>query len=160
MELPMSKIMSALAVTTAALALTACSPAAEAPAANTQVKTPVATAKAPAMDAKVKAVRVYADWCGNCKVLDAKLQKVRAGHALSAVDFVVLDYTSKNADTFYAQAASAGVEAPLKAMFGDKLKTGTLVLIDADDNTVISKVTQAMSEAEILKAINAAVTAA
>lgn len=156
----MSKIISSFALSSAALLFAACAPAADVPASAAKVNAPAATAKAPATDATVKAVRVYADWCGNCKVLDAKLQKVRAGHALSGVDFVVLDYTSKNADTFYAQAASEGVEAPLKAMFGEKLKTGTLVLIDADDNTVISKVTQTMSEAEILQAINAALTAA
>ena len=156
----MSKILSMLIASAGLVLFAACSPAADAPAPNAQTTKPVAAAQAPAMDVKVKAVRVYADWCGNYKVLDAKLNDVRAGHAFKGVDFVVLDYTNKDAGEFYTQAAAAGVEAPLKEMFGDKLKTGTLVLIDADSNTVISKVTQAMSEDDILKAINKAVKGA
>ena len=77
----MTKFISTLTASTALFLFTACSPAAEAPVATSKSKTSVVAAQAPAMDTKVKAVRIYADWCGNCKVLDAKLETIRAAHA-------------------------------------------------------------------------------
>lgn len=111
------------------------------------------------METKVKAVLIYADWCGSCKVLDPKIKDVQSNNRLKNVSFITLDYTNKNFEDFYTQAKTAGVEAPIKALFNEKVKTGILLLVDADDNRIVGQVTKVMTSAEILGSINAAVAA-
>jgi len=77
----------------AALALTACGNATEA---GSSIKN-AATDKASAMmDTKTKAVLVYADWCGSCKILDPAVKKAQSMGPMPGVEFVVLDYTDKD----------------------------------------------------------------
>jgi len=137
------------------LALTACSQA-ETPKTMTEK---VETKSAKAMDTKTKAVLIYADWCGSCKVLDPKIKKVQSMGAIPGVEFVTLDYTEKNADAFYAQAKAAGVEAAVKAYLDGTIKTGQLLLVDLDDQNVIGKVTKTSQPAEILTALRDAIKA-
>jgi len=122
---------------------------------NTNVSEPVQTK---ITDVKTKAVLVYADWCGSCKILDPKLKSVRSAHQFDGVDFVVLDYTNKDVDAFYAAAAKAGVEQAIRTELDGTIKTGILLLVDADDNKVIGKVTKALSENEITTEINSALS--
>lgn len=110
-------------------------------------------------DTKVKAVLMYASWCGSCKVLDPKIKAAQAANVFEGVSFARIDYTDKDKERFWAQAAALGVEAPVRATLGNKPKTGLLLLIDADDNVTVSKVTKAMSGDEIATAINEAVAA-
>jgi len=112
-----------------------------------------------AMTAKTKAVLVYADWCGSCKVLDPKIEKVKSMGKIPGVEFVVLDYTAKDADAFYADAKAAGVEAALRAHLDGTIKTGQLLLIDIDDQTVRGTVKKDMDAGAILGKIKDAVAA-
>jgi len=112
-----------------------------------------------AMTAKTKAVLVYADWCGSCKVLDPKIEKVKSMGKIPGVEFVVLDYTAKEADAFYADAKAAGVEAALRAHLDGTIKTGQLLLIDIDDQTVRGTVKKDMDAGAILGKITDAVAA-
>lgn len=146
------------------LTLAACSAETEAPK-TTQASTPIATQTADTMtktamaDTKVKAVLMYASWCGSCKVLDPKIKAAQASNAFKGVSFSRIDYTDKDKENFWAQAAALGVEAPVRTTLGNNPKTGLLLLIDADDNVLVSKVTKAMSGDEIAQAINEAVAA-
>lgn len=106
-----------------------------------------------AMETKTKAVLVYADWCGSCKVLDPKIKAVQAMGPMPGVEFVTLDYTDKDADNFYAQAKAAGVEEAVRAELDGTIKTGWLLLVDVDDKRVLSKVTKADETAEIVTKI-------
>ena len=137
------------------LALTACSQA-EAPKATAEK---VDTMAAKAMAAKTKAVLIYADWCGSCKVLDPKIQKVQSMGAIPGLEYVTLDFTAKDADGFYAQAQAAGVEDAVKSYLAGTIKTGQLLLVDLDDQKVIGKVTKTLEPAEILTAVKDAVKA-
>lgn len=112
-----------------------------------------------AMEAKTKAVLVYADWCGSCKILDPKIKAVQAMGPMPGVEFVTLDYTDKNADNFYAQAAAAGVEDAVRTELDGTIKTGWLLLVDVDDARVLSKVTKADDAAQITAKIKAALAA-
>lgn len=112
-----------------------------------------------AMETKTKAVLVYADWCSSCKILDPKIKAVQAMGAMPGVEFVTLDYTDKNADNFYAQAAAAGVEKAVRTELDGTIKTGWLLLVDVDDARVVSKVTKADDTAQIATKIKDALAA-
>ena len=137
------------------LALTACSQA-EAPQTATE-KTPRIAEKA--RDTKTKAVLIYADWCGSCKVLDPKVKKVQSMGTLPGLEFVTLDYTDKNAEAFYVQADAAGVGAAVKSYLDGTVKTGQLLLVDLDDQKVVGKVTKTLGPTEILTALKDAIKA-
>lgn len=154
----------------AALMLTACSNATDSAQTRTSavvqvVDAPMATNDMPMtadtmkVETKTKAVLVYADWCSSCKILDPKIKAVQAMGPIPGVEFVTLDYTDKNADNFYAQAAAAGVEAAVRAELDGAIKTGWLLLVDVDDARVLSKVTKADDAALIAAKIKAALAA-
>lgn len=142
----------------AALALTACGNAADSGSASKSVE---ATKSATTADVKTVTIAalVYADWCGSCKVLDPTIKKAKAMGPLPGVEFIVLDYTDKNDDNFYAQAEAAGVESAIRAYLDGTVKTGQLLLVDVDDAKVINKVTKVDAVPEILSKIKAAVSA-
>ena len=110
-------------------------------------------------NAKTKAVLIYADWCSSCKILDPKLKSMRRNNRFEDVQFIVLDYTDRDETAFYADAAGVGVESAIREFLAGNVKTGLLLLIDADDNRVVDKVTKSLTEGEIAAAINAAVDA-
>jgi len=118
-----------------------------------------AAVTAPAEDARVLAVLSYADWCGSCKALDPKVQAVQEANAFNGVEFAKIDYTSRNADAFFADAETLGIGDTMRATFGDKIKTGRLYLIDLDTGEVISTVDKSMDETAITAAINEAIAA-
>ena len=137
-----------ISVFAAMSALTACS---QASAPDTSTATAQAT--------KTKAVLIYADWCGSCKILDPKVKAIQAKGPIAGLEFVTLDYTAKDDADFYKQAEAAGVGDAVKTYLGGKVKTGQLVLVDLDDEAVIGKVTKTSEPADILKALKDAVTA-
>ena len=147
------KIAAALLLTSA---LAACS-GADTTTANTTRSAPISAPSSQAVAAKTKAVLIYAKWCGSCKVLDPKVKAAKAMGAVPGLEFVVLDYTEKDADAFYAAAAQAGVEEAVRAHMDGNIKTGQLLLIDVDDKTVLSKVTKTFDAAQILTAMKDAV---
>lgn len=139
----------------AVVALSACSQA-EAPKVNLPDVKAAATL---VLNANTKAVLIYADWCGSCKTLDPKIKKIQSMGTIPGVEFVTLDYTAKDADAFYAQAEAAGVGAAVKTYLDGTVKTGQLLLIDVDDQKVLSKITKTFEPQEILTAIKEAVAA-
>jgi len=165
MEIDMKTFM-ITTVLAASVSLSACSKV-EAPTKAADVKVSVPDVKAPAtnvmaaeaMTTKTKAVLVYADWCGSCKVLDPKIQKVKSMGGVPGVDFVTLDYTLKDADVFYAQADEAGVGKAVRDYLDGTIKTGVLLLVDLDDEKVIGKVTKTSEADEIVTALKTAVSA-
>jgi len=141
------------------LALAACSQA-EAPKVEmSDVKSAASDVMDSKMATKTTAVLIYADWCGSCKVLDPMVKKVQAMGTIPGLNFVTLDYTDKDADAFYAQAEAAGVGEAVKAYLDGTVKTGQLVLVDLDDQKVLSKVTKTFKPAEIVTALKEAVAA-
>ena len=91
--------------------------------------------------------KVHADWCGSCTALVPILEEVQAGVAKEPVLFVQLDVTDS---TRTAQArllaAALGVEDHLKA----NNKTGLVLLIDAEDKSLLETVTKKNTAAEIV----------
>ncbi len=116
-----------------------------------------AAVTAPAEDTKVLAVLSYADWCGSCKALDPKIKAVQAANTFDGVEFATIDYTSRSADAFFADAETLGVGETMRATFGDSIKTGRLYLVDLDTGDVISTVDKSMDESAIAQAISDAI---
>lgn len=115
-----------------------------------------AAVTSPAEDTKVLAVLSYADWCGSCKALDPKVKAVQAANAFDGVEFATIDYTSRDADAFFADAETLGVAGAMRATFPDKVKTGRMYLVNMDTGEVISTVDKSMDEAAITAAITEA----
>ncbi|WP_371396631.1 TlpA family protein disulfide reductase [Fretibacter rubidus] len=115
------------------------------------------TQSAQSTDIKAKAVLIYADWCGSCKVLDPKIKAARDMARdmgdVPALDFVTLDYTDKDVDAFYAQAKAAGVEDAVRAHLDGTIKTGLLLMVDLDDQAVLDVITKAQDAQQILFAM-------
>ena len=108
-------------------------------------------------EAQTKAVLIYADWCGSCKILDPRIKAVKESGQFSDVDFVVLDYTARDEDAFYKAAKKAGVKKAVRAAFdGKSVKTGQLFLINAEGTEILGTVTRKHTEKEIAEAITAA----
>jgi len=137
------------------LALSACSQA-DAPKTSADKMDAMATKT---METKTKAVLIYADWCGSCKVLDPKIKKVQEMGPMPGLEFVTLDYTSKNIGVFYDQAGAAGVGDAVADYLDGTVKTGQLLLVDMDDQKVIGRVTKTSEPAAILSALKDAVKA-
>lgn len=129
--------------------LSACSGADKAANTSTSQATNAAQAKA----TKAKAVLIYADWCGSCKVLDPKIKAAKAMGAVPGLDFVTLDYTNKDENAFYAQAKAAGVEAAVRAHLDGTIKTGQLLMVDMDDQVVLDVVNKTMDAQQIMFAM-------
>ena len=149
----------------AGLSFTACSKAPTAkvqtPAPTAKVQTPAPMAEAQtvaAIDDTVKAVLIYADWCGSCKVLDPMVQALRPGFDDMGVSFVKLDYTAKDADAFFTQATDAGVHTAVHSALSDSIKTGQLLIVSADGTQVISTLNKTNSKDEILDSLMKAVS--
>ena len=111
----------------------------------------------PALAADIAAIRIHADWCPKCKLLDPKLEAVKAelGEGYT-VRHVRLDYTARDKEALWSAADTAGIKEPLKAYVGDRIKTGLLILIDEDTGEVVGKATADFSEAELAGALKAA----
>ena len=156
------KRIALLTAAAAALTLAACgqadTPKMDAPASMKDTASKAASAAQ--MATKTKAVLIYADWCGSCKVLDPKIKSAQSVMGkMPGLEFITLDYTDKNADNFYAQAEAAGVGPAVKAYLDGTVKTGQLLLVDVDDQKVVGKVTKTLEPAQIITALKDAVAA-
>lgn len=114
----------------------------------------------PVSDANLAAVLIYADWCGNCKILDPKIEKVRNSHNFLDTAFITLDFTAKDKTAFMADAKTAGVAMAVKEHFNGKIKTGQMLLIDVDKKKVIGVINKDMNEPAIAEAIERAASEA
>ncbi|MEM9738388.1 MAG: hypothetical protein AAF829_00840 [Pseudomonadota bacterium] len=126
--------------------------------AETTVNTAPIEATAPSEDARIVAALSYADWCSSCRALDPKITEARADGDPEGVHFVVLDYSSRDADAFFAGADTAGIGEALRGHYADGVKTGRMILVDLEAGTVVGEISKDMSVAEIRTALDRAAT--
>lgn len=103
-----------------------------------------------ATSASLYAVSFYADWCGNCKVLDPNIEKAieQANLKNKSVLFVKLDLTD-DASTQQARllADALGISEIYQTNSG---RTGFVLLIDAKDKKTVATITQRRSIDDIV----------
>ena len=135
------------------IALTACQNSTNAPSASNNEASKIV---ASATETTVKAALVFAEWCGGCKILDPKIEAIKAANTYPGVEFITLDYTDKNADNFYAQAESHGIKGTMEAALDGTIKTGRLYLIDSKTNKLVKALSYKMSDEDIAAAFTKA----
>ncbi len=107
------------------------------------------------VEPKVIGMMFYADSCGSCKVLDPKIETVRAGLGDEPILFAKFDHSNELTTAQAAMLASAlGVG---EAYSAQEKASGFLLLVDAETKAPITKLTRDMSEEEIKAQIDQAV---
>ena len=102
-------------------------------------------------------VKVHADWCGSCTALVPILKEVQAGVADHPVLFVQLDVTDS---TLTSQARLLAAALDVEDHFKANNKTGLVLLINAEDHTLLETVTKQNTAAEIVGKIETHLAAA
>lgn len=146
--MPRSLNMLAAALLAGLLPLTACA----------QPSGPPSEASRPVEASKVAAVRVHADWCPNCRALDPKVEQVAASENWDGVTFVRIDYTRRDKDAVFAEADALGIGEAIRAQFPKSVKTGLLLIIDIDSQTVVEVLTHKETAETISARLRAAQT--
>ena len=108
-------------------------------------------------DPALYVVKVHADWCGSCTALVPILEEVQAGVADQPVLFVQLDVTDS---TLTSQARLLAAALDVEDHFKANNKTGLVLLINAQDHTLLETVTKQNSAAEIVGKIKTHLAAA
>ena len=98
-------------------------------------------------DPALYVVKVHADWCGSCTALVPILEEVQAGVADQPVLFVQLDVTDS---TLTSQARLLAAALDVEDHFKANNQTGLVLLINAQDHTLLETVTKQNTAAEIV----------
>lgn len=102
-------------------------------------------------ETKLIAVRMYADWCGNCKALDPKVDAIKGSFHARGVLFTRFDQTDEFA---VAQSEMLAARTQLSAAFEEwKGKTGVMLLVDPTSGDILKVINHRMSPEEISAAI-------
>ena len=108
-------------------------------------------------NARAAAVLIRADWCSSCKIIEPKLDQVKAGGAIDGLEHVTLDYTARDKAAFFAAADKAGVGEAVREQLGGDVTTGIILVVDMDDDQVIADLRKELSTAELKAAMVEAV---
>jgi thiol-disulfide isomerase/thioredoxin len=115
--------------------------------------TNLATAAEP-VEPKVVGLMFFADTCASCKVLDPKIQAVKAEYVEQLILFATFDHSNDVTKVQAAMLAAAlGVGDIYKAQ---EKASGFLILVDAKTKQPVGKLTRDMSEEDIKTEINKA----
>ncbi len=96
----------------------------------------------------------FSAWCGSCKILEPRLQKILPEFEGRAVEFAKFDFTMGADEEQAAKASELGVE---KVYLDNKGSTGFMALIDRRSDRMLVALTPRMTDAQIRAAINAAI---
>lgn len=99
-------------------------------------------------EAKVIGVKMDADWCGKCQVMNPKLDNIMPefkDHAVLFTKFNMTDEFTTQQAGFFAQKLG------LSGLFEEnKGQTGYMLLLDAETHEVLKRLTSDQSEEELI----------
>ena len=99
------------------------------------------------------ALRMYADWCGKCKMLDPKVDEVKSEFKGKRILFAVFDQTDEFAqEQSVLKANLLGLENVQKQFAGT---TGLLLLIDPKSGEIKERITHTVSVDDLRKKLTA-----
>ena len=101
-------------------------------------------------------VKVHADWCGSCKALAPILDEVRQAVAAESVLFLTLDVTDA---ALTAQARLLAAALDIEEIFKANNKTGLVLLVDPEDDTLLEVLTRKNPAADMTARIKGHLTA-
>lgn len=111
-----------------------------------------ATKSAEADEINIIALRIYADWCGYCKILDEKLDEVKTDFDDEPVWFTYFDITDEF--TIRQTELMAG-RLGLLDIFHDYVdNTGTLLLIDPETGEIKNEITHEITKEHLKTSIS------
>ena len=93
------------------------------------------------------AVKMYADWCGSCKILDPRLAQVQPEFSGGNILFVRFDFT--DAKAVHQSGMLAGTLGLDRLYAMNARKTGYLAIVDRATGDVVERITKDHSEQEI-----------
>jgi thiol-disulfide isomerase/thioredoxin len=100
---------------------------------------------------KVIAVKMDAEWCGKCRVMNPKLKEVMPLFKGEPVLFVKFDMTNEFTTE---QSGLLAERLQLSGLFNNhKGRTGFMVLVDAENGTVLKTLQSDLSNDQIITAI-------
>ena len=105
---------------------------------------------------RVAAVLIFAEWCPSCKVLDPKVESVRASEDWTGVSFVLLDFTDKNEGALLKAADEAGIGPAIRRATLDGIRTGQLILMDIAAQEEMSRIGKGTSVKDMAERIRLA----
>lgn len=77
-------------------------------------------------------------WCGACRIIEPRIEDVRADYEGAAMEFVRFDFTLGRRENLRERAREAGIEDIYDQLEG---RTGFLVLMDRDSGQVFEIIT-------------------
>lgn len=93
------------------------------------------------------AVRMYADWCGNCKQLDAKIDEIKSDFADTGILFLYYDQTD---DYTSSQATKKAQVLGMSDIFSEyKGRTGMLLLVNPKTGELIEELSHRTSRSRL-----------
>jgi len=98
------------------------------------------------------ALRMYADWCGYCKTLDAKLDEIKPEFKDTGVWFTYFDFTDEfTTSQTELQAKRVNMSGLFESYKG---KTGVLLLVNPATGAILQEINSEMSQADLKAAIH------
>lgn len=103
---------------------------------------------------KLIAVRMYADWCGYCKTLDAKLEDIKPEFEGSGTLFTYFDLTDEYQHSQTRLMAERMNLSHIYETYGER--TGFMVLVDPETGEVLQEISSEPEPDAIRAALRAA----
>lgn len=105
---------------------------------------------------QIAAVLIFAEWCPSCKVLDPKVEAVRASENWTDVSFVLLDFTDRDAGQLFEAADKAGVGPAIRSAMSGGIQTGQLILVNLETQEAVGRISREATVADIARQLRAA----
>ncbi|WP_440959399.1 thioredoxin domain-containing protein [Oceanicaulis sp. LC35] len=113
---------------------------------------PAASAQSPtAEDPRLVAALFRSNWCGPCKILEPRYERVMAEYAQAPLEQVRFDSSFGRRSALAERASEEGIRPAYDAVSD---ATGFVLLIDRDTGDVLARITMAYSEADIAGALD------
>lgn len=91
------------------------------------------------------------NWCGPCKILEPRYERVITDYADAPLERVRFDSSFRRRDALRERASEEGIRDAYEAASG---ATGFVLLIDRDTQDVLARITVDYSEADIRGALD------